>query len=172
MSTTIENSGTIHATIGAGVIGTLLPETVTAGNTPIKHVTTQTSITATSSSDPSFPDTTAFTATKAGKYRFHYLISVYATRASGSSSSANCYFYFKYQIMKSSGEVSVSSIRSISATTSTTTTARTNDRDYVDITLGVGDTVRFGGYKSSGNTSSSGATMYNIFAAINWDNGF
>lgn len=171
MSTTIENSGTISATIGAGVIGTLLPETITAGTTPIKLLTTYSTITATSSTSPSFPSATKFTAEKAGKYRFYFVISSYATR-SGSSGTASCSLYFRYKLTPASGEETVSPIRTVTATTSTATAARAVDYTYVDITLGVGDSVSFGGYKLTGNCSSSSAAVYDLFVAIDWDNGF
>jgi len=174
MSTTIENSGTVSATIGAATIGTLLPDTITAGNTPVKLVTTMTGITSTSSSSPSFPDSASFTVTKAGVYRFHYLISVYVSKSSSSSgSSASSNFYFRYQITDSAGETREASIYSLSSSSSTTATIRTNYRNYIDITLAAGDTIRFGGYRSNSTyVSSSGATIYNLVAAIDWDNGF
>lgn len=178
MSNTLENSGVIQATVGAGRFGILRPASVAVGTTPVALFANNTGITG-SSSAPVYPAAASFTAVAGGTYRFRYSIYVSVSKSgSSSTSSGTAYLYLKYKIVKHNGSVVTDDITNISASLSSgsgsSSTARNAKCGSVDLSLEEGDVVYFGGYKTNPSSSyySTTATIYNVAACIDWDNGF
>lgn len=149
---------------GGGSSGTGLPDTITAGNTPIWNMNcNKTTSTSSTSTTALFTSSDYFTAPKAGTYRFKF---TGWTNATSGTKYARIYLSTSSNTQSSpSGKTWWVDLPLSNATSVTT---------VLDVDLTEGQKIWFFGKTATGpvsGTTGSAGKVYGIQVCIDWDNG-